>query len=114
MTARKRGRSPSFVVHELNEFLRGWEGYFGLGLSRTRAKELDHWIRRRLRAYVWTQWKRPKTRVRNLKARGVYHKWARMVGNTRKGPWRLSRNGTLCAALPDAYFTRTLGLVLLG
>ena len=114
MTARKRGRSTSFVVNELNEFLRGWEGYFSLGLSRTLAKELNHWIRRRLRAYVWTQWKLPRTRVRNLKARGVYHKWAMMVGNTRKGPWRLSRNGTLCAALPDEYFTRKLGLVLLG
>jgi hypothetical protein len=37
-----------------------------------------------------------------------------LVGNTRKGEWRLSKNGTLCAALPDAYFTRSLGLVLLG
>lgn len=114
MTARKRGRSPAHVVNELNEFLRGWAGYYGLGLSRTLAKELNHWIRRRLRAYVWTQWKLPRTRVRNLKARGVYHKWAMMVGNTRKGSWRLSRNGTLCAALPDEYFTRKLGLVLLG
>lgn len=114
ITARKRGRSLSFIVNELNEFLRGWEGYFGLGLSRTLAKELNHWIRRRLRAYVWTQWKLPRTRVRNLKARGVYHQWAMMVGNTRKGSWRLSKNGTLCVALPDAYFTRTHGLVLLG
>lgn len=113
LTARKRGRSLACVVSELNEFLRGWAGYFGPGLSATLAKELDHWIRRRLRAYVWKQWKGPRNRVRNLKARGVQHKWAMMVGNTRKGEWHLSKNGTLCAALPDAYFTRTLGLVLL-
>ena len=113
-TARKRGRCLTFVVRELNEFLRGWAAYFGPGLSRTLAKELDHWIRRRLRAYVWKQWRLPRTKVRNLKARGVHHKWAMLVGNTRKGEWRLSKNGTLCAALPDAYFTRSLGLVLLG
>ena len=114
ITARKRGRSQTQVVGELNEFLRGWMGYFKSGLSATLAKELDHWIRRRLRAYVWKQWRLPRTRVRNLKARGVRHKWAMMVGNTRKGEWRLSKNGTLCAALPDTYFTRSLGLVLLG
>jgi len=114
ITARKRGRSQAQVVGELNEFLRGWVQYFSPGLSRTLAKELDHWIRRRLRAYVWKQWKNPRTKVRNLKARGAHHKWAVMVGNTRKGEWRLSKNGTLCAALPDAYFTRSLGLVLLG
>ena len=114
LTARKRGRSLACVVRELNEFLRGWAGYFDPGLPATLAKELDHWIRRRLRAYVWKQWKGPRTRVRNLKARGTHHKWAMMVGNTRKGEWRLRKNGTLCAALPDDYFTRTLGLVLLG
>ena len=114
ITARKRGRSQAQIVQELNEYLRGWAGYFKPGLSATLAKELDHWIRRRLRAYVWKQWRLPRTRVRNLKARGIRHKWAMLVGNTRKGEWRLSKNGTLCAALPDAYFTRSLGLVLLG
>ncbi len=114
LTARKRGRSQAYVVAELNEFLRGWARYFEPGLRPTLARELDHWIRRRLRAYVWAQWKRPSARVRNLKARGVHHHWAVMVGNTRKGAWRLSRNGTVCAALPDEYFTRSLGLILLG
>ena len=114
ITSRKRGRSQTQVVKELNKFLRGWAEYYKLGLSRTLAKELDHWIRRRLRAYVWKQWQLPRTKVRNLKARGVKHKWAMMVGNTRKGEWRLSKNGTLCAALPDSYFTKSLGLIPLN
>ena len=113
-TARKRGRSTQAVVQELNEYLRGWKTYFDPGLAVTTAMEMDHWIRRRLRAYVWKQWTLPRTKVSNLLARGISPKWAHTVGNTRKGPWHLSKNGTLCAALPDEYFTRTLGLVLLG
>jgi len=46
--------------------------------------------------------------------RGIDHKWAMMVGNTRKGPWRLSGNPTVCKALPDDWFTRSAGVILLG
>ena len=53
ITARERGVSLAKVVGELNSLLRGWAGYFRPGLRKTLAKELDHWIRRRLRAYVW-------------------------------------------------------------
>lgn len=114
ITARERGRSLGAIVGELNGLLRGWAGYFRPGLCATLAGALDHWIRRRLRAYVWKQWKLPRTRVANLMARGTTRKWAVMVGNTRKGAWRLSKNGTVCAALPDDWFTRTAGVILLG
>ena len=114
LTARKRGRSTAGVIQELNEYLRGWAAYFAPGLRCTLARKLDHWIRRRLRAYVWSQWRLPRTRVHNLKSKGIAHKWAMMVGNTRKGAWRLSRNATLCKAFPDEYFTRTLGLMALN
>ena len=40
--------------------------------------------------------------------------WAVMVGNTRKGDWHLSKNGTVCSALPDDWFTRSVGVILLG
>jgi hypothetical protein len=46
--------------------------------------------------------------------RGAVRKWAVIVGNTRKGAWRLSKNGTVCAALPDDWFTRSAGVILLG
>ena len=113
VTARARGRKLLTVIGELNGYLRGWAGYFQPGLGTTLAGELDHWIRRRLRAYVWTQWKLPRTRIRNLMAQGIARHWAVMVGNTRKGAWHMSRNGTVCAALLDDWFTRSVGLVLL-
>jgi len=114
ITARERGVSLEAIISELNGFLRGWAGYFLPGLNATLAAMLDHWIRRRLRACVWKMWKLPRTRVRNLMERGAARKWAVIVGNTRKGAWRLSKNGTVCAALPDDWFTRSAGVLLLG
>jgi len=114
LTARKRGRSIWHIIRELNEYLRGWWGYYRIGISQTVANTLNRWIRRRLRAYIWKQWRLPKTKVRKLKGGGVPHKWAKMLGNTRKGPWRISRCSNLIQTLPDRYFNSQLGLVLLG
>lgn len=113
LTARKRGRSIGQVVQELNEYLRGWNGYYQIGISRTLVDTLNKWIRRRLRAYIWKQWHLPKTKVRKLRAAGITEKWAKIVGNTRKGPWRISRNPSLIHTLPDRYFYTQLGLVRL-
>ena len=114
ITAPGRGHSLTHIAGELNKLVRGWGAYFAVGLFPSPAAALDHWIRRRLRAYVWRQWKLPRTKVRNLEARGVWHHWAMAVGNTRKGAWRLSKHATVCQALPDSYFTRSFGLVLLA
>jgi RNA-directed DNA polymerase len=114
LTARERGRSIGQIISEINSYVRGWWAYFRIGGSKTIINELNDWILRRLRAYTWKQWKLPKTKVRELKSRGVAHYWAVMVGNTRKGAWRLSKHGQVIHALPDKYFTAQLGLVLLG
>jgi hypothetical protein len=57
---------------------------------------------------------RSRTKVRNLLARGVHPNWAKALGNSRKGAWRISKQSPLHQALPERYFTQTLGLSLLG
>jgi hypothetical protein len=94
--------------------IRGWWAYFRTGNSQTLTRPLNDWILRRLRAYIWTQWRLPHTKVRNLLARGVHRNWAITLGNTRKGAWRISKQSPVMAALPERYFTQKLGLVLLG
>lgn len=113
ITARSRGRSLTGLIWELNEYLRGWWGYFRLAASQNLTRPLNDWLLRRLRAYHWHQWRLPRTKVRELRRRGVHPNWARALGNTRKGPWRISNHGSLRQALPDRYFTHSLGLVLL-
>ena len=70
---------------------------------------LDSWIRRRLRCFVWKQWKRGKTRFAELRKRGGGKDLAAQIAGSRKGLWQLSRSHALSIALPGAYF-ESLGL----
>jgi len=114
ITARRRGRSVRKIIAELNQYVRGWRAYSQVGISKTRAAELNAWILRRIRAYIWEQWKLPRTKVRNLKKLGVGHRWAMIIGNTRKGPWRIVKHSHIKHAMPEDLFVQKLGLVLLG
>ncbi|MCP4666304.1 MAG: group II intron reverse transcriptase/maturase [Deltaproteobacteria bacterium] len=110
ITARRRGRSVKQIIDELNVYMRGWWGYFRLTESFNRLKPLQHWIRRRIRALIWKQWKNRRTRVRELLKRGVFRNQALTTGCARKGPWRMSKVKWVQIALPDRYFV-SLSLV---
>jgi RNA-directed DNA polymerase len=103
----KRGRSLQRVVTELSQYLRGWGGYYGRSEWRSQLIELDQWIRRRLRRYVWQEWKRPRRRYRILRKHGTEPREAWRVIHF--GPWRASRSKAVSRVLPNAYF-RQIGL----
>ena len=66
LTSRSQGRNVRVVIQRVNFFTRGWLGYFGIASMKNTMSEWDGWIRRRLRMYIWKQWRKPRTRVRNL------------------------------------------------
>ena len=109
LTRRTRGVSLETMVQQLGTYLRGWSGYFGFCQTPTTLRDLDSWIRRRLRSAVWKQWKRGPTRVTELRRRGVDHLLATLTAGSAHGPWRLSHSRALDLALPKAFFA-TLGL----
>lgn len=109
-TRRSRGVSLRQVVVELNRFTPGWLNYFHVGLSKKLLRELNSWIVRRLRAFLWEQWKLPRTKVKNLYKLGVNHHDAVMMGNTRKGAWRVSKYQSIHYAMPAKWFIKTYGL----
>ena len=74
--------------------------------------ELDSWVRRRVRCFVWKQWKHFKRRVAELRKRGVQKDLAAQTASSSHGPWRISHSPALSYAMPKAFFL-ALGLPLL-
>ncbi len=91
ITSRNRGVSFARMIGELSRYLRGWMGYFGLASTKNVFSRLDEWIRRRVRMYLWKQWRLPRTRIRNLLRLGVPRDLAIPHGASRKGYWRLAK-----------------------
>jgi RNA-directed DNA polymerase len=113
LTQRTQGASLAQIVKELSVYLIGWRGYFGFCQTPSVLRELDEWIRRRLRAIVWQQWKCGPTRYRQLRRHGVSHVCAAQTAGGAHGPWRLSHSPALDIAFPIAFFI-SLGLLSLG
>jgi group II intron reverse transcriptase/maturase len=85
ITHKGRGRNILRVIKEINQFTRGWVGYFRLATVKQAFDTLDQWLRRRLRKILWEQWKKPKTRYRRLVALGVNAERARKATATGLG-----------------------------
>jgi RNA-directed DNA polymerase len=109
LTRRTGGRSLSQIAKELSSYLIGWRAYFGFCETPSVLRELDQWIRRRLRAIAWKQWRHGRTRFARLRRRGVGRDLAAQTAGSPHGPWRLSNSPALAIALPNAFF-RSLGL----
>lgn len=107
-TRRTTGRSISQVVTELRSFLPGWKNYFQLA-KRTRLRELDAWIRRRLRALQLKQWKNARTVIRELRARGVKGDAVFLVHRRMGRWWQMARLSMVQIALPNRHYD-ALGL----
>jgi len=108
ITIRSRGRSIPTVIAELRSYLIGWKGYFRLADTPQIFRELDEWIRHRLRAYQLKQWKRGPTIYRELHARGLSRAAAaKVAGNARR--WWKNSGMAIHIALPVSHFDR-LGL----
>lgn len=90
ITRRNRGVSMSSRLKELGQYVRGWTAYFCLEQRKTLFRELDKWLRRRVRACYWKWWRLPKTKIRKLLSLGVRPSEAISHGCSRKGPWRMS------------------------
>ena len=113
ITNRNRGISIDERILRLNDSIRGWINYFGIADAKRKLKLLDSWIRRRLRACLWKQWKKTKTKYKNLIKLGISKSQAYQFANTRKGYWRISKSPILDIALNNGYF-KSIGLMSLS
>src|SRR5437763_14327457 len=104
ITCRAKGVSIEATMAELVPYLRGWRGYFGFCETPEVLISLIRWVRLRLRAALWRQWKTPRRRRAALLELGVRPRLASNTAGSGLGPWYLARAKALSVGLSNAYF----------
>ena len=97
-------------IKVLSRYLQGWYAYFGICETRSVLRDLDSWIRHRLRCVQWKQWKHYKCRKRNLIKLGVNPQTAHQTAWAGKGIWRMSNMPGTRIGMSIEYF-KSIGLV---
>ena len=109
MTRRTRGVSLQQLIKELKPYIVGWRGYFGFCQTPQVLTNLEARIRRRLRLYLWRQWRTGQNRLKELRHRGVPKFHAAVAAGSPTGLWRMSGHPSVQKALRNDYFD-SLGL----
>jgi RNA-directed DNA polymerase len=109
ITRRAKGVSMKTTMAELVPYMRGWRGYFGFCETPEVLIGLTRWVRMRLRAAMWRQWKTPRRRRAALLELGVRERLANNTASSSLGPWYLAKAKALSVGLSNAYF-KSLGL----
>ena len=104
LTSRSKPIAIEKRIARINQYLTGWCGYYALADTPSIFKELDEWLRRRLRMCQWKEWKKPKTKVRKLIGLGVPKAKAYEWGNSRRKYWRIARSPILQRTLTNQYW----------
>ena len=104
LTCRTRGVSLTMLIEPLARYLIGWRGYFGFCQTPRVLSNLDAWIRRRLRMYLWRQWLSGRNRFAQLRSHGVPVFGAAVAAGSPTGMWRMSGHPAVQQALRNAYF----------
>lgn len=113
ITSRSNGMGYAKRKSALKEYLRGWTEYYNLADMGAKVKEIDQWLRRRIRMCIWKAWKRIRTRIRNLIQCGIPKLKAYEWGNTSQGYWHIAKSWIASRAMPDEALHRQ-GYVWLG
>lgn len=106
VTGRSNAMSIKERIAKLKQIITGWVNYFRIADMGKLAKELDEWLRRRIRMCYWKRWKRIKTKHDNLVRLGIDNYKAWEYANTRKGYWRISNSPILATALTNERLKR--------
>lgn len=112
LTGRSRIGNIKTTYVKLKQVIVGWINYFKLAKMKSLMQTLDKWLRRRIRMCYWKQWKKVKTRLKNLQKLGVDRYKAWEFANTRKGYWRTANSPILASTITNTRLKKS-GLVSL-
>jgi RNA-directed DNA polymerase len=106
ITSRKRGIEIEQLLNQLKLYPTGWINYYGIAEMKSKINRLSEWIRRRIRMYLWKQWKKTSAKFRNLQKLGATRHQAWQWANTRKGYWRIAGSWILSTTLTNKYLAQ--------
>lgn len=87
LTDRSNGWGNEYRALKLTQFMRGWVNYYGMADMKRLLQDNDEWLRHRIRAIYWKQWKKVKTKFKELRKLGVEEEKAWICANMRNGNW---------------------------
>lgn len=106
LSRRNQGCNVRVSMAKLAVYARGWIAYFGIAKNKTTLQRWDGWLRRRFRAYIWKQWKRPSRRIEALKQLGIGEDDAKANDYSRKGYWRLATSPVITKAISNKWLAQ--------
>ena len=105
-TRRSRGKNVRQVMAEVKRYMQGWLNYYAIASMKNTLAEWNGWLRRRIRMYIWKQWKKPRTKLRNLLKLGIPEKYAWMAAMSRRGYWFTVETGAVKRAISNERLAR--------
>ena len=103
ITSRSRGVSTFCMLRELRRYVVGWLNYFGISQAYRVVPELDQWLRRRIRMYYWKQWKRARTRRRQLVRLGIHRAEVFKATRSHRAYWFMAGTSIVQRALNNEW-----------
>lgn len=105
LTSRKWSVVMEYRLQKIAQLMRGWVQYYKMASMQRMTSDMDQWIRRRLRAIRWKEWKRVRTKHDNLVRLGIENAKAWEHANTRKKYWRIAGSWILTKTLTNQYWS---------
>ncbi len=107
LSSRRRVQSIKPSLERIKVYARGWLNYYGIASMKNPINDINRWLYHRIRMCIWKQWKKPKTKVRNLIKMGVPAELAYQAGYTRRGYWFATRTVAVNMAMTKERLIRS-------
>ena len=107
LSSRRYVQSIKPALEKLTKYARGWMNYYGVASMKNRIDEVNGWLYHRIRMCIWKQWKRPRTKIRNLRKMGVPFDLAYQAGNSRRGYWFITHTVAVNMAMTKERLIRS-------
>lgn len=107
LSSRRYVQSIKPALEKLTKYARGWMNYYGVASMKNRIDEVNGWLYHRIRMCIWKQWKRPRTKIRNLMKMGVPFDLAYQAGNSRRGYWFITHTVAVNMAMTKERLIRS-------